>query len=57
MNPLHVIAQLIQVLDVSIADLANDELRFATGRIRTLPGLDPGLLLLSRQRCDGDARR
>ena len=29
MNPLHVVAKLLQILDVSIADLADDEVAFA----------------------------
>jgi hypothetical protein len=40
-NPLHVVAQLVQILDVSVANLADDKLRLATARIRTLPGLIP----------------
>lgn len=41
MNPLHVITQLIQILNISIANLADDELRLSTACIRTLSGLDP----------------
>jgi hypothetical protein len=52
MNPLHVIAQLIQILDVPIANFTDDKLRFSTAGIRTLSRLDPCLLLLSRQWCD-----
>jgi hypothetical protein len=55
-NPLHVVTQLVQILDVAIANLADDKLWLATARIWTLAWLDPSLLLLSWQGRDGNAR-
>jgi hypothetical protein len=52
MNPLHVIAQLIQIFNVTITYLANHELRLAAACVRTLTRLDSGLLLLPWQWSD-----
>jgi hypothetical protein len=51
------ITQLIQVLDVAVADLANYKLRLSTACIWALTWLDASLLLLSGQGRDGDAWR
>lgn len=53
-DPLHVITQLIKILDVSIADLTNNELWFAPACIWTLTRFNACLLLLSRQGRDGN---
>ena len=46
MNPVHVVLELLQILDVSVTDLADDEASFAL-----LSGLPrSGLILLLRRR-------
>lgn len=54
-NPLHVVAKLVEVLDVAIADFADNKLRLSAAGIRTLTRFDAGLLLLARQGCDRNA--
>lgn len=48
MHPLHVIAQLLQILDVAIAYFADDELCLVVACARTLAGLHAGCC---RRRC------
>ena len=55
MYPLHVVTQLLQVLDVAVADLADDEVALALAlarlaRLHHSPGPRAGACLLARAR-------